>query len=75
LHALSVRTLGAAGSSSPVSGVRFDENIAQIEVGKPVALAPGISARYVFVGEEETTDATGFATLSVPDYEGSEAHI
>ena len=75
LHALTVRTLGSGGSSTPVSGVRFDESIAQVEVGKPVALAPGISARYAFIGEEETTDANGFATLSVPDYEGSEAHI
>jgi len=77
-HALTVRTLGAvgtAGSTTPIPGVEFDEGVHQNELGKAATLAPGISIKYANVGEEETTDANGRATLVVPDYEGSGAPL
>jgi hypothetical protein len=77
-HALTVRTLGAVGtvgSTTPMPGVQFDEGVHQNELGKAATLAPGMSVKYANVGEEETTDANGLATLVVPDYEGSSAPI
>ena len=74
-HALTVRTLGAVGSTTPIAGVEFDEGIHQNELGKAATLAPGISVKYANVEEEETTDANGRATLVVPDYEGSSAPL
>ena len=75
LHALTVRTLGTAGEgSAPVSGAGFHESVGPgFEV--PMLLGPGITARGVDVNEEETTDANGYATLSVPNLESSQAEI
>jgi hypothetical protein len=75
LHALTVRALGHGEGSGPVPGVTFDETVGRASFAVLAQLGSGITASAVDVNEEETTDASGYATLSVPDLETSQAEI
>ena len=75
LHALSVRTLGSEEGAGPVAGVSFDETLGRESFEVSASLGPGITAKGVDVNEEETSDANGYAMLSVPDLQSSQAEI
>jgi hypothetical protein len=66
VHAVVVRTVGPGGS--PIAGVAFEETLTSISLGHAVSLAPGVTVNYADIYEAETTNASGEATLSVPDY-------
>ncbi len=63
VHALTVRTVGPNGD--PIPGVTFTE-VADGSIN--ATLAPGIQVGYAQVYENETTNANGNTTLSVPDF-------
>ncbi|HYM54320.1 MAG TPA: carboxypeptidase-like regulatory domain-containing protein, partial [Solirubrobacteraceae bacterium] len=72
VHALTVRTVGPGASAIP--GVKFQEYVGG-SLGAHGTLAPGVSVSAATIYEEETTDANGNATLSLPYYEGNEARL
>ncbi len=72
LHALTIRTTGSGGS--PIPGVKFIGSPTNTGVGSHGEVAPGINLAVGYVEEDETTNANGETTLSLPYYE-SESKI
>ena len=73
LHAVTIKTVGPGGS--PIPGVKFSGGLSQISLGGEKSLASGVTAVYGTTGEQESTNSSGEATLSVADIETSEATI
>jgi hypothetical protein len=66
VHALTLRTLGSGGT--PLSGALISGTSSNSYVGSNGTLAPGVTATYGEVEEDQTTGSNGTAILSLPDY-------
>ena len=73
LHAVTVKTVGPGGSAIP--GVKFSGGLSESYLGGYKTLAPGITVRYAYTSQEETTNASGEATLSVAEIPATTATI